>query len=161
LPLGTSPVVVQQTSNAGVVEACESVVTVRDTTPPTAQTKETTLWPPNHAMHAVSIADCVDVSDTCDAHVTVRFTYVTSDEKVDATGDGHSSPDVVASGCDAVEVRSERQGGGDGRVYRLGWRAEDHSGNAATGECRVMVPHDTSGAAAIDSGEAYRVAICP
>jgi hypothetical protein len=161
LPLGTSTVVVRQTSDAGVVQACTSMVTVRDTMPPMAHAKDATLWPPNHSMHAVAITDCVEATDICDDHVMVHFTYVTSDEPVDAMGDGHSAPDVVANGCDSVELRSERQGGGDGRVYRLGWRAEDHSGNVTTGECRVMVPHDQSGTAAVDSGEAYRVTVCP
>jgi hypothetical protein len=161
LPPGTYEVTVTQSTDAGIVEACRSTVTIRDTVPPIAKAKEAALWPPNHAMHRVTIADCVEVTDACDANVSVRFTSVSSDEPVDARGDGHHAPDVVADGCDAVALRSERQGGGDGRVYRLGWRAADHAGNAVEGECRVVVAHDQSGRPAIDSGEAYRVAICP
>jgi hypothetical protein len=161
LPLGVHTIIVTQESDAGTVEACRSIVRVVDTTPPTATTQETILWPPNHAMHRITLADCVDAHDTCDDQVAVRFTYVASDEPVDARGDGHSAPDVIAAGCDAVDLRSERQGGGDGRIYRLGWRAQDLSGNATDGECRVVITHDQSGRAAVSSGEAYRVPVCP
>lgn len=58
-----------------------------------------------------------------------------------------------------------RSGGGDGRVYTLGWRAEDAAGNHVEGTCRVVVPHDQSGGGATDSGEDHRVEVpagnCP
>ena len=47
------------------------------------------------------------------------------------------------------ELRSERQGGGDGRVYRVHYLDED--GNA--GSCEFLVPHDRGPVSgAVDSG---------
>ncbi len=46
-------------------------------------------------------------------------------------------------------LRSERQGGGDGRVYRVNWA--DDAG--VTGSCEFDVPHDQGPAhGAVDSG---------
>jgi hypothetical protein len=156
-PLGTHSIVVTQTGEAGTAEACRATLTVADTKPPAVVAKEVVLWPPNHKMHAVSISDCVGVTDACDAKPFARFTYVTSDEAPDGKGDGHTSPDVTIDECDAIQVRGERLGGGNGRVYRVGFVAEDHTGNTTTGECRVVVPHDQSGRPAVDDGAAYKV----
>ncbi|MGB5524786.1 MAG: hypothetical protein WBM96_19605, partial [Polyangiales bacterium] len=56
---------------------------------------------------------------------------------------------------DRVQLRSERQGGGNGRTYRLGWTAVDDAGNVTIeGECVVRVPHDQSGKDVEDTDEA-------
>ena len=38
------------------------------------------------------------------------------------------------------ELRSERQGNGDGRVYTATYQAEDDSGNTTPAEATVVVP---------------------
>jgi hypothetical protein len=162
LPLGTTTVAVSESAEGGTAQVCTATITVRDTTPPVATSKDSSLWPPNHAMTRVGIADCVTATDTCSANVLVSFTYASSDEAPDSTGDGHTTPDVNALACDAVELRAERKGNADGRTYRLGWKAVDPSGNATTGECKVTVPHDQGGkGAAVPGPEAYRVAFPP
>jgi hypothetical protein len=162
--LGTHTISVRAATVAAApgLELCSSELRVVDTTPPRITAHTVELWPPNHKMHSVSLADCVTVEDICDPSVRVSFTRVTSDEPNDANGDGHHQPDIVAT-CGAVMVRAERQGGSDGRVYQLHVRAVDDSGNAATGVCRVVVPHDQSGRAAVDSGDVLTVAAprCP
>jgi hypothetical protein len=60
-----------------------------------------------------------------------------------------------------VQLRSERQGGSNGRVYTLGWTAVDDSGNETDGECVVSVPHDQGGEEAVDDGPAYEVTLDP
>jgi hypothetical protein len=80
--------------------------------------------------------------DACGAAVDVRFLWATSDEAPDAHGSGHTEPDVQFIDCHTVDVRAERQGNGDGRVYELGYRAIDPSGNSVDGTCRIAVPHD-------------------
>jgi hypothetical protein len=88
-----------------------------------------------------------------DAHIT----SVTVDEDVDVGrgGDGHTtSGDVAIIDATTFELRSERQGGSDGRVYRVNF--VDSAGG--TGSCEFDVPHDkgpTSGAA--DSGTVVTV----
>ena len=58
-----------------------------------------------------------------------------------------------------MRLRAERQGGSNGRVYRLGYRVTDDDGNEVDGECVVTVAHDRGGAAAIDDGDDDGVAL--
>jgi hypothetical protein len=114
------------------------------------------LWPPNHALHMISAADCATVTDDCDGDLEAELTWASSDEPENSIGDGNHLPDIVA-GCGGVALRAERQGPRNGRVYHIGWRAEDSAGNVAEGACTVIVDHDQSGAIAEDDGESYRV----
>ncbi|MBW1907032.1 MAG: hypothetical protein JRJ24_17370, partial [Deltaproteobacteria bacterium] len=79
-----------------------------------------------------------------------------SDEPVNDKGDGNTEPDIILS-CDSVELRAERQGGSDGRVYSLEYRAVDDDGNETSGTCTVVVPHDQSGDEAIAQEPAYTI----
>lgn len=133
---------------------CEAKLTVVDTEPPTVETKTVELWPPNHKYKTISADDCADITDACDEDVEVTFLTASSDEPVNDKGDGNTDPDIVF-GCDGVMLRAERQGGGNGRVYRLTWVASDDAGHETDGECIVTVPHDQSGDEAIDDGPAY------
>lgn len=135
---------------------CQSVLHVVDTTPPVAHPRDVQLWSPNHKWHTLAPADCVDIDDACDADVEVHFTWATSDEVEDGQGDGHTHPDIEV-GCDTVRLRAERSGGGDGRVYQVGFIARDDAGNTTEGACTIHVPHDQGGHEVVDSGEAVRV----
>ena len=53
---------------------------------------------------------------------------------------------------DTVEVRAERAGSGDGRVYVITFTGDDGRGGTCTGTVTVSVPHDQSGNPAVDSG---------
>ncbi|MFT3776369.1 MAG: hypothetical protein QM820_64320 [Minicystis sp.] len=155
---GTYTVDVTASVNGGPAGAvCSSTLVVVDTQPPAITAHDVALWPPNHKYHHVTPADCVTILDACDAAPKLWFTWASSDEPDDDLGDGSTGSDIANLGCDGVDLRSERQGGSDGRVYTLGWHAEDHAGNAVDGTCRVIVAHDQSGAGAVDSGEAYHV----
>jgi hypothetical protein len=159
-PVGEHEVVVwgvPAAEGGEALELCASTLIVRDTTPPTVTPKTVELWPPNHKMHAIAPLDCVDVEDACDGEVRVDFLWASSDEPEDAKGDGKTAPDIADLGCDGVSLRAERQGGGDGRVYTLGWRATDDAGNTTEGTCQVVVPHDQGKAEMIDSGAAYQI----
>jgi hypothetical protein len=162
--LGENRIVVSErvvVTDAGALETqevCSSTLTVVDTMPPSAEPLQMPLWPPNHTMHAVTAGECAGAFDACDPTLSVHFTQATSDEPVDAEGDGSHEPDIVFEDAARVSLRAERQGGGNGRVYTLGFRVSDDSGNVADGECNVMVPHDSSGSAAIADGSAYSVA---
>lgn len=138
---------------------CEAYLTVVDTQPPVAEVRKPApeLWPPNHKWVRITPEDCVEVRDRCDANVTLSFTWASSDEVRNGKGDGNTATDIRFDGCGAVELRAERAGPSDGRVYTLGWRAEDASGNVTEGTCKISVPHDQSGKPAVDSGKAYTV----
>jgi hypothetical protein len=121
--------------------------------------KTLNLWPPNHKFHSIAVSDCVDVEDACQPDLQAEFIWASSDEPVDDIGDGHHAPDILVDDCQRVQLRSERQGPKDGRVYKLGVRVVDGSGNASEGVCTVVVDHDQRGVLGADSGEAYRISL--
>jgi hypothetical protein len=139
-----------------------------DTTPPviTLHTAEIKLWPPNHRYQNFAVSDFVlSASDSVDAGVNLRSVYIlniTSDELAKGEGDGNTFKDVaIGADCKSAQVRSERSGGGDGRVYTITFKVRDASGNSATATARVVVPV-SQGVAAIDSGAKYTVnSSCP
>ena len=160
--LGRTEIVVSERTpdpNGGTTlrEVCRSELDVVDTTSPSSNSLRSSLWPPNHKLHTFTAGDCARPADVCDPAPDVRFSSVSSDEPADAEGDGSHAPDVVFDGATTVSLRAERQGGGNGRVYALGWVATDRSGNAAQGVCTVAVPHDSSGRLAIADTAAYAV----
>lgn len=54
-------------------------------------------------------------------------------------------------------LRAERAGGGNGRVYRISFRADDGLGGFCTGTVTVTAPHDKgkNKPPAIDDGQNY------
>jgi hypothetical protein len=163
-PVGTTTVTATATDAAGNTTSCTFNVTVKDVTPPviTLNGQSITLWPPNHKYVTVNVTDLVaSASDLCDAGVninSVKIAKVTSDEPDNSAGDGNTTSDIVIAGdCKSVQVRSERKGNGDGRVYTITFKVTDSSGNSTTVTAKVTVPHSQNGAAAVDSGPQYTV----
>jgi uncharacterized repeat protein (TIGR01451 family) len=115
---------------------------------------EATLWPPNHKYVGGQITGVTDPDGDA---VSLLITSIMQDEPVDAAGngDGHTSPDAVIGSGGAYQVRSERAGGGDGRVYVIAYTADDGLGGSCTGTLEVDVPHDQSGAPAVNSGATF------
>lgn len=114
-----------------------------DVTPP--QINEVTatpevLWPPNHKMRTVTIS--VDATDDGPGTPSCRITGVISNEPIDGPGDGATDPDWQITGDLTVELRAERSGGGDGRVYLVEVECTDAAGNSATAAVSVTVPHN-------------------
>jgi len=61
-----------------------------------------------------------------------------------------------------VQLRAERMGDGNGRVYTLTFVATDVAGNVGTAMAKVTVPHSQDGSAAVDDGPQFRVlSQCP
>jgi hypothetical protein len=119
---------------------CATTVTVVDTIAPEItgiRPSTASLWPPNHKMVPVRIR--VDVTDIC-GEVTTRIVGVESNEPVNGTGDGDTAPDWEITGDLTVDLRAERAGTGDGRVYTIEVEAVDGSGNSTTGTTSVRVP---------------------
>ncbi len=114
----------------------------------------TILWPPNHKMHTYTLADCakVDVCPNGQAIADGTVTKITVDEEIEvgAGGDGHTTVyDAAIIDSTHFELRSERQGGMDGRVYTVYYR--DADGN--DGSCQFLVPHNRGPhEGAVDSG---------
>jgi hypothetical protein len=159
--LGDTTVTLTCTDTGGLSSSCTGVVTVQDVTPPVVvQGPPTVLWPPNHHYVSFSLESCIQsITDQCNGTIPVgsaQITKVTSDEPddVDGGGDGNTTNDMVITGAITVDLRAERQGAGDGRVYKVQFSVQDAAGNVTRGICPVEVPHDQSGAPAVDSGDA-------
>ncbi|HEX8136386.1 MAG TPA: tandem-95 repeat protein [Pyrinomonadaceae bacterium] len=148
----------------GLVGTDTVVVNIIDTTAPTivSNGQMISLWPPDKQYHAISVADLVlSASDSCDAGVnlnSVVIEKVTSDEGSPASGDI-----IIAGDCKSVQLKADRNGGGNGRVYTITFRVRDAAGNSTTLARQVSVQHDQgSGSNAVDSGVAYTVtSSCP
>ncbi len=139
------------------VEACQFVGSPQpclgneppDTSGAVASPSE--LWPPNHKMKAVIITG---VSDPDGDPVTIEVTGITQDEPVDGPGRNHD-PDGGGVGTATPEVRAERDGRGDGRVYVVSFVADDGRGGTSPGSVSVCVPHDRGNGGCVDSGQMY------
>jgi hypothetical protein len=85
--------------------------------------------------------------------VTITITGIGQDEAVDAKGSGSTCPDALGVGAGVAQIRVERAGPGDGRVYAIDFLAEDGRGGACEGFVTVCVPHDQGhGGACGDQG---------
>ena len=79
-----------------------------------------------------------------DLPATITITGVSQDEPTLSPGSGNFCPDATGIGSSTIQLRSEREGKGDGRVYHLAFSALDSDGALWTGEVTVYVPHDQS-----------------
>ena len=144
-------------------------VQVVDSTAPviTLNSQTISLWPPNHSYHTISVTDLVSsVTDSCNTSLgigSVVISQVTSDEIENGDGDGNTLNDIViAANCKSVQLRAERDGSGNGRVYTIKLRVTDANGNTGTATARVTVPKSQNGAPAVDDGPHYIVnSSCP
>lgn len=147
-------VIVDENSDTAV---CSSELTVTDPVAPIVEVVDLSMWPPNHEMHELTLADCIDEVIDCDPTWTAAIDYITSDEPDEDIGDGNTEGDIVILASDAFALRSERQGGSNGRVYKVFFTVTDGSGNATEAACHVVVDHDKGNGAAVYDGEAHRV----
>jgi hypothetical protein len=138
--LGDTTVTWTATDSSGNGVSDPQTVTIEDTTPPdlSVELSPDTLWPPNHKM--TSIAPLVQASDLCDASPSVTLQSISSNEPDNGLGDGNTLGDIVISDDFHFQLRSERSGQGDGRIYTIFYQAQDGSGNSTDSEATVSVP---------------------
>ena len=167
--VGTTTVTATATDAAGNSQSCSFTVTVNDVEAPVITTngQSITLWSPNHQYETVNVTDLIaSASDLCDPGVgigSVVIASVTSDEPDNSAADGNTINDmVIAADCKSVQLRAERKGDGNGRVYTIMFKATDSSGNVSIATATVTVPHSQNGAAAVNDGPSHTVASsCP
>jgi len=109
------------------------------------------IWPPNHKMRDITIKA---VTDPNGDDVTITIDSIFQDEKVSGKGSGNSSPDGAGVGTDTAQIRAEKSGKGDGRVYHIEFTASDGE-LACSGVVTVGVPHDKRGTDAVDQGPLF------
>ena len=110
-----------------------------------------TLWPPNHKF--VSI-DILGVTDPDGDSLAITIDSIFQDEPVNAQGSGNTSVDGRGIGTATAEVRAERAGGGNGRVYHISFTASDGPGGTCSGVVQVGVPK-SSKRTPIDDGPLF------
>jgi len=116
-----------------------------------AQADVSVLWAPDHKLLPVHI---IGVTDP-DHNATVAITGVTQDEPTNGLGDGDTAIDaIISANHDSVQLRAERSGNRDGRVYKVYFTASDFEGSSS-GWVKVMVPKSKKTDAAVDSGQNY------
>lgn len=97
-----------------------------------------TLWPANHKY--VDVTATVVVSDNFDPNPTVTLISVTSNEPDDGLGDGDTENDIVILDDFHFQLRAERSGTGEGRIYTITYQVMDACGNSVTQSVTVTVP---------------------
>lgn len=113
------------------------------------------LFPPNHRFVEIAVTGVTDPEGDA---VTITVDSIRQDEAVDARGSGNTAPDgritVDDDGSSTADVRAERVGGSNGRVYTIEFTARDDAGGSCSGEVAVGVPRSRTGAV-VDDGPAF------
>jgi hypothetical protein len=142
-PLGTTSVLLTVKDPSGATSQATATVTVVDSSGPDisgASATPNSLWPPNHQMVPIHID--YNTSDTCSSGGTCVLS-VRSNEPTNGLGDGDTSPDWSIVDEHNVMVRSERAGGGSGRVYTITIDCTDGAGNHTIKTVTVNVPNNS------------------
>lgn len=121
----------ESTPGSGECVPCTTVINGGTATP-------SSLWPPNHKM--VNVAVNYTTTENCPGGNCVLS--VKSNEPVNGTGDGDTSPDWIIVDDHHVQLRAERAGGGTGRVYTITITCTDINGSVTTKDVTVTVPHN-------------------
>ncbi|HYU32388.1 MAG TPA: putative Ig domain-containing protein [Thermoanaerobaculia bacterium] len=134
---GTFTVALTVTDPAGLSDTKTSQVTVSNAAPRPpvctgAKPSTNRLWPPNHKYVTIQVLGVTGAV----------IDRIRQDEPVNGTGDGDTAPDGEGIGTATAQVRAERAGTGNGRVYHIYFTAKDARGGACTGDLVVGVPHD-------------------
>jgi CSLREA domain-containing protein len=137
--------------NSNLANVTLTVTPVND--PPVCSTAEPStliFWPPDNEFNAIRILGVTDPEGT---PVTITINRIFQDEPV---GSGSLAPDGRGLGSSIAQIRSERDGSGDGRVYHIYFTASDGMGGACSGQVRVGIS-DNQGAGIdpIDDGSLY------
>jgi hypothetical protein len=167
--LSSGPHTVAVTTTGSCGSASQSA-TLTVGSPPviTLSTTNINMWPPNHSYHTFNVSDFVASASGCDGDLTnsVVITSISSDEPEDNPGgaDGNTLNDIViAANCKSAQLRAERDGGLNGRVYTITFKVTDSGGNSTTATATVSVPLSSGSGAAINGpGPGYTVnSLCP
>jgi hypothetical protein len=117
-----------------------------------AQAVPSMLWPANGQFVRVWI---IGVGDPDNDPVRISISGVTQDEPTSGLVTGDTGPDATLFGS-SVELRAQRNAGGNGRVYRVQFDANDGNGGTCTGAVTVKVPNSQKpGQTIVDDGQNF------
>lgn len=110
------------------------------------------LWPANGQFIRVWI---IGVGDPDNDPVRVSISGVTQDEPTSGLVTGDTGPDATLFGS-SVDLRAQRDPGGNGCVYRVQFDANDGKGGTCTEAVTVQVPNSQKpGQVIIDDGQNF------
>jgi hypothetical protein len=111
-----------------------------DKTPPniTCHANPNILWPPNHKLVPVKVS--VNLSDSLSGPAAFVLNSIGSNEFADPHSDIQGF--VIGTASTTGQLRAERLGSGNGRVYTFTYSGMDRAGNSASCNTSVSVPHD-------------------
>jgi hypothetical protein len=118
-------------------------IAVLDAEPPkisNLSVDKNSLWPVDHKMKDVTVN--YEVTDNCTAQPQCSVS-VSSNQPVNATGDGNTQPDWEVIDAHHVRLRAERSG--TDRVYTIVVNCQDDAGNPASASISVLVPRSQAG----------------
>jgi hypothetical protein len=148
--LGSYSVTYTAADPSGNVGTAARSVSVVDTLPPQVTlTASPSLWPPNQTFVAF------DVSQALSSIVTRCYGSLSADASariVSIYSDENDPGAIVITSATTFQVAQSRNGSGNGRVYGVTLDVRDASGNVTRVLWKVTVPHDQSGAPAVDDG---------
>lgn len=118
------------------------------------------IWPPNNKFVDITIEGVTDPDGDA---VTINITNITSDEptaSIKGAGGKNHAPDAAGVGTATVEIRAERSGTLNGRVYEISFVASDGT-EETEGSVTVCVPHDVRKGTCncVDDGQNYDATI--
>lgn len=134
---------VDEAGNAGTATA---IVTNIDKIAPvlTLIPSTQTLLPENHKLVNVTIS--VNGKDEGSGVSTIVLTSITSNEPDDGLGDGNTEGDIVGVDIGTFDtefqLRAERSGNRQGRIYLITYTITDFAGNQSTATVEITVPHN-------------------
>jgi hypothetical protein len=133
----------RSTDVAGNVEATQALALKIDQNPPVISGMPApgcSLWPPNQKLVTVATVTATDAMSGLAAG-SFQVTGTSNEQSNDP-----KSPDVViapnGAGGLLVQLRADRLGNGNGRIYTLNATANDLAGNTATVTASCTVPLD-------------------
>ncbi|HET7396079.1 MAG TPA: hypothetical protein VFK12_06540, partial [Gammaproteobacteria bacterium] len=148
--------IVGETNYDNNCQVSQVIMVAKQTPPPDcskAAPDAPLLWPPNHKMKSVAING---ITNPGGLSFTVAITAIQQDEPVNGLGDGDTAPDGAGVGSTTAQVRVERSGTGEGRLYFIAFKATNSAGGSCTGTVTVGVPHDKSHKGLpVDTGDRY------
>lgn len=133
-------------------------ITVKSTIPTCleAEAYPEIIWTPNNKFKSIAIKDVKFPNapfttfggSSYGDKVTIKVLTIFQDELV---GKDKNSPDGLGVGTATAQVRAQRDGTGNGRVYHISFLATSKKYGSCSGKVRVAVPHDQSGEIDIDT----------
>jgi len=146
-PVGTTTIAWTATDAHGNTSATAAIqtITVNDTQLPSVTPISVTaalLWPPNHDLINVGLSGG-NFSDNCPGTTRQIMIFGNEDDETDL-GDGNFSPDARNIDIGLLRLRSERIGGGTGRIYLIVVKVTDAAGNSSVTCATVVVPRSNS-----------------